>query len=421
MGEHTTKPKQQNIVRFPTSKKERKRILRESEDKRVRICALLRAACGWLLVIGAFLFLLANYRLLTPSSIRSLTSYVVAGLQQREGDMTTIAYENGSFTDGALFGTGLAYVDGDTLYVAKPGGATSLKQPLGFASPSIETSRDFILAFDRGGTGAKLFNSVAAAAELTLSSPILTGSIGQDGHFTLITDEQGYRTAAAVYDTRGNEVFKWNSSEYYIVSAALSPDGKTLAALAFQQNGISLDSHVLFFNIAKGEQIGDAALTGSLGMELCYLSGGTVAALCDDGVYLVTRKGESDHVLPLSTSELLAFSMENGTLALAARSYSGDARSQIYILRSNGKLAGPFPVTEEPSAVAASNAGAAVLTASGVSLYDRDFAPLWSNSEAVGARRVLLTDDGTVFALYAKNARLFTAHSERSEDISHAN
>ena len=46
--------------------------------------------------------------------------------------------------------------------------------------------------------------------------------------------------------------------------------------------------------------------------------------------------------------------------------------------------------------------------------------PLWHNSEAVGARSVLLTDDGTLFALYAKNTRLFTAHSEQSEDISHA-
>ena len=60
------------------------------------------------------------------------------------------------------------------------------------------------------------------------------------------------------------------------------------------------------------------------------------------------------------------------------------------------------------------------ITSSGVSVYDSSAAPLWHNSEAVGARSVLLTDDGTLFALYAKNTRLFTAHFEQSEDISHA-
>ena len=83
-------------------------------------------------------------------------------------------------------------------------------------------------------------------------------------------------------------------------------------------------------------------------------------------------------------------------------------------------LNGPFFLSEEPSAGALSNAGFAVLTSSGVSVYDSSAAPLWHNSEAVGARSVLLTDDGTLFALYAKNTRLFTAHFEQSEDISHA-
>ena len=61
-----------------------------------------------------------------------------------------------------------------------------------------------------------------------------------------------------------------------------------------------------------------------------------------------------------------------------------------------------------------------MLSASGVSAYDTDFTPLWRNAEAVGARRLLMTDDGTVFALYTRNARIFTAHSEHSEELSNA-
>lgn len=417
MDGHTNE-QQQNIIRFPSSKKERRRILRESEDKRVRTVTTLRTVCGWLLTVGAFLFLVVNYRLFLPSSLRSIAEYAVAGLRQHEGDITTITYANGSFSDGALFESGLAYADSDSLYLSKPSSVTSMSCPLGYSSPVVEASDSYVLAYDRGGTKALLANSFAATAELELSSPIITGSIGKDGHFVLITDEQGYRTAAAVYDTRGKEVFKYNSSEYYIVSAVLSPDGKTIAVLAFRQEGVSLDSHILFYSLSSGELTGDVTLAGSLGMELCYYGNGTAAVLCDDGLYLAGRKsGEAEQLLSYASSDLLTFAVQDGALALAVRSYSGGARSDLYVLRADGKLGEPLRLEEEPSAVALSGAGVAALSASGVSVYDDGYAPLWRNSEAVGARRVLLTGDGTVYALYTKNTRLFTAHSERSEDI----
>lgn len=416
MAGHGKEPRN-NVIAFPRSKKERRKILRESEDKRVRLCAKLRTAVGWLLAVGVFLFLLANYRLLTPSSIRSLTSYAIAGLRQHEGDISSIVYENGSLADGTLFGTGLAYADGDTLYLAKPGGLTTMKKTLAYASPVVESGGEYVLAYDRGGHGATLSNSVAPVAELTLASPIITGSITGDGYFTLVTDEQGYRTAVYVYNNRGAEVFKWQTSEYYILSAALSPDGKTLAALAFQQNNVSLDTKVLLFSVGKGEKEAEATLPGTLGLEVAYLSNGTVAALCDDGLYTVGRKGQAEQAISYSANDLLAFSLADDMLALATRSYSGSARSDIYLMRASGKVEGPYPAAEEPSALAVSRAGVAALTASGVSVYDTSFKPQWRNPEAVGARRVLLTDDGSVFALYAKQARIFTAHSTRSEDI----
>ena len=125
MSEQQPTQKKQNIIRFPASKKERRRLLRESKDKRVRLVGTLRMACGWLLIIGTALFLLTNYQLFSPSSLRSFAEYAAAGLQRREGDITTINYESGAFSDGALFQNGLAYADSDALYFARPGSVTT--------------------------------------------------------------------------------------------------------------------------------------------------------------------------------------------------------------------------------------------------------------------------------------------------------
>lgn len=408
---------EQKVVRFPASKKERRRLLRESEDARVRFVARARMICGWALLAGTFLFFLLNFRLFTPSSLRNLASYAVAGLRSGQGDAATISYAGGSYSDAVLMGNALAYADGDTLFIASPGGTGEPGQSLSFASPVLEAAGDYVLTYDRGGTTASLHNNYAALCEIPLSSPIITGSLSDDGHFTLVTDEQGARTAAAVYDMRGNEVFKWKTPEYYIVSASLSPDGKTLAALAFLQNGMTLDSQVLFYSVSSGERVAEATLSGAFGITLRWLSGSTAAALCDDGLHLISRRGEAEQALALSASDLLSFSFSDDTVALAVRSYSGAARSDIYTVRANGRVGGPFAISEEPSAIALSDAGIAVLTASGVSVYDSGFTPLWHNTDAVGARQALINDSGTVYALYAKNARLFTAHSEQSEEI----
>ena len=67
--------------------------------------------------------------------------------------------------------------------------------------------------------------------------------------------------------------------------------------------------------------------------------------------------------------------------------------------------------------LAVSAAGEAVLTSTGVTVYDTQFHALWHNDEAIGARRILLTDDGTVFVLYNSNARIFTARSAQSREV----
>ena len=94
----------QNIIRFPLSRRERRQRLLDSKDARIRTTALLRMLCGWALVLGTALFLIANYRIFTPTSLRTLGSYIAAGIRSHDGDITTINYENETFSDGALYG-----------------------------------------------------------------------------------------------------------------------------------------------------------------------------------------------------------------------------------------------------------------------------------------------------------------------------
>jgi len=402
------------IIRFP-NRKERRKILLEHEDRRVRAAATLRIAVGWLLLVGLILFIFANSSLFTPSSLRLIAGYAVSGFRDYEDTISTIHYENGSYADGELFGGGLAYADNSSLYLVRPGSPPSLQYPLGYSSPVVEATENFVLVYDRGGTNATLFNSSKRLCGLTVESPILNGSLASDGHFVLVTTSQGYRTAVALYDSSAKEIFRYDSAEYYIVSAGLTPNCRTLAALGFRQDGADLTSRAIFLSAANGSSISTCDLTDSLAMELCPISNDNVAALCDDGVYLISVNGKAANILNFSSGDLLAFSSSDDSMGLAIRSYSGSDRSDIYAIRSNCKLKGPYGSDAEPSSIAVSNTGVAVLSAAGVCVYDASFNPVWENSDAVGARRILLSDDNSVFAMYAKHTTMFSAHSSGSK------
>lgn len=413
--------KETKVLSFPTSARERRRILRSGEDARGRYCTTARLIVGWMLAIAIFMFLLMNYRLFSLTSIRSVAEYVSAGLQQRKGELAAINYQNDAFSEAVLFRGSLAYVDSDTLYLARPGNITIRDHQLSYSSVALQANDNYMFTYESGGYNATLFNTYSAVCELTTESPILSGYLSESDKSVLITDEKGYRSAVAVYNADGEELFKWSASEYYILSAALSPDEKTLATLTYKQEGLALNSYVMLYSVSSGELVSETMLEDTFGITLSYLSGSTVAVICDDGVYTISRKGDAKQVFSFTADELQYFLAEDNMIAIVTRAHSGSARSELSLIYSDGSVSQSLLLSEEPSAVAISGTKIGILTAKGVSVYELDLTPLWRNSEAVGARRILLMDDGTVYALYAQNARVFNAQNEQSEAFTNDN
>ncbi len=402
------------VVRFPESGRERRRILRKSEDPRLRLSAILASASGWLFTLALVLFLITNYRLLLPDSLQRLFSYLAAGLKTTTSDATTIEYASGSMVDAELFGGGLAYVDSDTLYVSKPNGINQLTLQLSYSSPAVETSNSMVLAYDRGGRNATLANAITPLCEVRLDSPILSGAIGENGGFVLITDESGYKTAASVYNNNGKQIYKWQTSQYYILCAALSPDGKYLAALVFQQNGVELESELLFWRLGEAQE-GDPkpeasfSLGSSLGYEVRFLNSSTAAVMTDHGAYLITRKGVLLGQYTVSPGDLIGYAFCDRGVLVASNAYQGTARAQMQLLSANGSLSEePLYISSEIQHLSAGGSIFGVLTPDGLQVYSvSGWHAVWSNSTVTGARGLRMDSSGTAYVLYGSDCRIF--------------
>lgn len=407
-------PDNHKVVQFPESSQERRKILRKNEDPRLRLATILASASGWLFTLALVMFLISNYRLLLPDSLQRIFGYLAAGLQTTSSDAATIEYASGTMTDAELFSGGLAYVDSDTLFVSKPNGIHQLSLQLSYSDPVVETSDSLVLVYDRGGRGAALANALTPICEVEVGSPIISGAIGENGGFVLVTDESGFKTAAAVHNNNGGQVFKWSTPQYYILSAALSPDGKHLAALCFEQDGVELESRVLLWRIGKQQTDpptpeAEYSLGSALGFETRFLNSSTIAVMTDRGAYLIDRDGELTGRYEVPSNDLIGYAFCDRGVLVVTSAYQGAARAEVRMLALNGEVSEkPIYISSEIQHISASGSVFGALTNDGVRVYSATvWNELWSDSSVTGARGLRMDSSGAAYVLYGNECRIF--------------
>ena len=399
--------KKAEVYRFPQSKRERKKILTAKIDPRLRFAYRMRRFTGFAFVLLFIALLAANFSLLSPQSVSRFRDYAKLLFLQQTEKTNIIDFSGSSADDTQLFNGGLVVVEQDMLYVAMPGGITQLQTQLSYSDPVIDTCDKYILAYDRGGTSLTLANTLTTIQDFQFESPILSASIGDAGNFAVITDESGYKSAVTVFNASQKQVFKWSSSEYYIMSAALSPNGRYMSVLCIAQDGVDLVSHIISFDLTQDTPLAETPLTNQLAIDLEFLSDRLVCVICDKATYLTDLSGDVLDTLPYSSASLLGYDVSHGRLALALSSYSRESRSNIYLFDGdNRRLDSSIALQGELAGLSVNEQYIAVLTSDGVTLYDDALIPRYQYSGVSNAKNMLLREDDSLCLVYAKEARI---------------
>ena len=258
-------------------------ITRFRQDKRLAVTGALYSL-ALIGMLACVVFGIVRYHeSLRPENLSRLASYAKAASTMTD-PFTHYDFEAGLNTVYEPFGAGLAVASGDTYSFVSGLGDSSYSIQLRYNDPAIRVSRDYVLLYDRNGTGFCVANGYAEYLNDNTDSPILTAAMNQKGDFALVTDQTGYRSAVTVYDSRQRLLCQWLTAQYYVMTASVSPDGEHFAALCLGQNGMALATRVLYFAIGEEQP----AWTVDLGEKQVYSithdkSGGLVI-VCDDGV-----------------------------------------------------------------------------------------------------------------------------------------
>lgn len=381
-------------------------ITRFRQDKRLAVTGVLHSL-GLLGMLACVVFGIFRYQEeLRPENLQRLASYVKAAGSITD-PFTEYRFEAGLDTVYQPFGAGLAVASGDTYSFVSGLGDRSYSIQLRYNDPTLCVSDDFVLAYDRGGTGFCVANGYAEYLNDHTESPILSASMNREGAFALVTDESGYRSAVSVYSHKQELLCRWYTAQYYVLFTSVSPDSSRFAVLGLGQgeDSLSLSTRVLCFAIGEEE----AAWTVELGEKQVYAmthdkSGGLVI-VCDDGVERY-EDGKRTHRVAFDQPLRLFSAKEGGQVLLAFdRADRGSRATDALLLGDRLETLWSGSLDGTPRALDCRGGTAGILMADRLEIIGTHHDTVTTDTRThSGARDVLVNDDGEPILIYSDRA-----------------
>ena len=206
------------------------------------------------------------------------------------------------------------------------------------------------------------------------------------GYLAVCTEQPGYMGSVTVYSPEREREYKWYCASQRLVSAAVSPDGKYLAALT--------DEGIRLFSLDSEKE---QASFSAQGLRAITWLGDRVCGIGENAAYVCTDKGKSRGMLKFDGKTIGKFGVLDKKLIIEVREHASGGAGEVYILDDDLKVKDRISVGGEVWSLDCRNGKTAVLTQNGVSVYDG--AKLLSCRKAQGAEEALLTDSGEIIAV----------------------
>jgi len=296
------------------------------------------------------------------------------------------------------------------IQVLDVGGGETLRDPFRMSYPAIGSANGLAIAFDIGGTAVRVFGETKVTATLATDSAIISASINRNGWFCVCTQgTAGYKGVATVYNDKGKAVYSVSLSSGYVLSAALSPDNKSLAVLNLTDDG----SRITFYHGLNSETADSAFdLPGVLMLDIHYPPDGDLVAVSTESLLAVDRRGNSRELYAFSGGRLSAYVLDGDFYALHLLDYGVGHSGRLVTLGADGTPLGGLHTERELISMSSAGGHLAVLRSDSVSLFDAGLeeVPLTGDRVSmVGANRILAL--GGTAALVAGDHRAVVFHS----------
>ena len=209
-----------------------------------------------------------------------------------------------------------------------------------------------------------------------------------------------------VYDASGQPVFAYRSADRFIMTAALSDDSRTLAAVTMGQSSGVFTSYVVFYRINSESALTTTALTGSLIYDLIPM-GSRFCAVMEEQLCFLDDSGEVRAAYSCGSDYLRRVDCGDGYAALLLGRYRNGTQHRLVTVDSDGQVMASLDVDGEVLSMSAAGRYIAVLFSDRMVIYDKTLAECARLDAVSEARQVLMRADGSAVLAGSTAASLY--------------
>lgn len=299
------------------------------------------AAWATVLALAAFLIgMFYSYRdEITVENFRFLMRNVNFRLESsipNEEDSGGLLYDRDANRVFASYRDYFATVGNGRLTISDRYGNESYYEKLSYANPVLCPSEGNLLCFDRGGTSYSLYTYFNNVGEGSCDYPITDAAISDSGIYAIATREAHYYGTVLVYN-QSSQLIQKIRKDKYIVSVDLSEDGDYVLVTSFYSSNqgqpvTEIASHPT--STTEADYV--LTLEGILPYRASYLSDGSCALVCSDGVKFISSGGKVYNTSTFVGQNVIKYEIGSDCVSIVGSSSSDASALTLTVLFSDG-------------------------------------------------------------------------------------
>ncbi len=312
----------------------------------------------------------------------------------------------------AVLDDDLLVCSGNAISLYSGSGVRYINEQVSMENPVVNTNGSLAVVYDAGGSSLYVLGQRTLVWSASDFDCILSARLNRNGQLTVVTQASGYRGMVTVYDAAYSPLMSVNLTSAFVMDAALSDDGRTLATITVGQDSGAFATGLELYamNYASGGYQADVScsLGGGVALDVKHTSS-AVWTLSDRGLTVTGHDGETVRA-DWSDKYLRRYTLDgDGFAAALLGKYRAGSQAELWVVDAEGEQQ-ILELNEQVLSISAAGRYLAVLTGDRLDIYTDELELYSSLKGTQGARVVLLMPDGSAILISADSAGFYVPY-----------
>ncbi len=208
------------------------------------------------------------------------------------------------------------FVGTDKVIIADSKGSNKAEIPISTANSVSKSQGKFVIVGDIDGNNIYVIKDTEIKQIITTKGKIKNFSVNSSGFCVAVTEgDMGKRNVTA-YNTKGEEVFVWDSGNMLVLNAVIAENNKNIVVSAVDTKDGAMKSVLNFYNVSKSEAIASESYEGEL-ISALTVNGNYVYCVGDTKTLIYKVSGSKKSEISYSGKSVITYEVNNNGIVMA--------------------------------------------------------------------------------------------------------